>query len=258
MTTYNAPEQQYEKENTGQVKAVVIPYAGVFFYLALGMAIVAALGFFWPNLLNAMAGNDEYSFYIGDIVSTVISALGVLVLSFVLSIKAFSKKTLSMLIFFLLDAVFWGVLFSSIVSFAVAYEAIVNHDFTGGYGIVGMAFAIVAGVMLLTGIIGFVFKNSWKLSTFIGIGLLGVLALALVNIFLFDNLIAWIIDMLLLFIIVIETIVDMNRIKRMARGGWLAGNNNLTIFCAYTLMSDYVMLLIRIIPYLLLFSNRRK
>lgn len=259
MTTYNAPEQKYESENKGQVKAAVIPYAGVFLYLALGMVIVATFGFGWPQALAAMSGYDEYGYWVGNVVSMVIAFVGILILSCVIGMKAFSKKTSTMIVLFLLDAVCWGVAFSSVVDYACSYTAVFNGSFSDGYGIVGIAFGVIAAVMLIMGIIGFVFKNSWKLSVFIFVGLLGIVVLSLINVFLFGNsTVSWIIDMIFFAVIMIETIVDMNRIKRMAQGGWLGGNNNLTIYCAYTLMSDYVMLLIRIIPYLLMATGRRR
>ena len=76
MTTYNAPEGRYEKEPLGEkAKVLAIPYGLTFLYLALGLGIVAAVGFGYPMILEA-AGADLYT---GSMIGMVIGYIGLLV-----------------------------------------------------------------------------------------------------------------------------------------------------------------------------------
>ena len=248
MTTYNAPEGRYEKEPLGEkAKVIAIPYGLTFLYLALGLGIVAAVGFGYPMILEA-AGADLYT---GSMIGMVIGYIGLLVFSVIIGWKAFSKRSLLVDICFFLDAVCWGFALSSTIVVAASYT-----DPTEAARIVGVAFGITAGVMALMGLFGILFKNAWKVYYMIPFLLLGILALTMINLFIFNEVIYWITEFVFFGVIMLETMADINQLKRLGQGGFINGTNNLAIYCAYTLMSDFVMLLIRLIP-ILLMSDRK-
>ena len=68
---------------------------------------------------------------------------------------------------------------------------------------------------------------------------------------------SWIVSLLIFAFLMLVTLYDVHRIKRIAETG--AGNdNNLTYYCAYILYSDFIAILIRVIYYVAMISGRRR
>ena len=69
--------------------------------------------------------------------------------------------------------------------------------------------------------------------------------------------ISWIVSLLIFAFLMLVTLYDVHRIKKIAEAG--AGqNNNLTYYCAYILYSDFIAILIRVIYYVAMISGRRR
>lgn len=238
MTTYNAPEQRYE-EDRKNIKGIAMPYALVFLYLALGLGIVAGVGFGWPYLMS-LTGNP-----ISMLISLVVAWIGIVVFSLIIGFKAFAKRSVAVLICYLLDSFCWGIALSSTIGF-------VTENFSDGAATVGIAFGVTAGIFLLMGLFGFIFKNAWKVSFILPFFLFGIMVMLLINMFAMNETVYWITDFVFFGVIMLETMVDFNRIKRLADNGFINSANNLAVYAAYTLLSDYVILLIRILPYLVI------
>lgn len=244
MVTYNAPEQRYEGQERKVVSQVTIPYVKVMLWLALGLAIAAGVGYGWPWLMSLTS-----DFYTSQTISMVVAVIGILVCSFVIGWKAFGKKSVATIIFYLIDAVCYGILLSMAIMFA---------DIATGQGsaIVAMSFGITALAFLGCGLVGMLSKNLYRIIGVVSILLLCVLTMSLINLFLMNYTLSWIIEFVIFAVMLIETALDFNRLKRMAAAGMLNEKTNLPVYCAFTLFADFIMLLIRIIFYMSLFSRR--
>ena len=67
---------------------------------------------------------------------------------------------------------------------------------------------------------------------------------------------SWVVSLLIFGFLMLITLYDVNRIKRIAENG-MGANNNLVYYCAYILFSDFIAILIRVIYYLAIFTRRR-
>ena len=123
--------------------------------------------------------------------------------------------------------------------------------------------ALIFGVMAL---LGYISKGRLAGIGFILLGLLiGAVALTLMNwlMILIGGIsqtnvnISWIVSLLIFGFLMLITLYDVNRIRRIAENGEQA-NNNLVYYCAYILYSDFISILIRVIYYVAIFTSRRK
>lgn len=251
MKTYNAENRDYEinKEDSQKAVARVLPYGKIFLFFALGLGVVALLGFGWPWFVNTITKGDEFRFYTFYLASLFISFIGILVLSFVIQIKAFRQKSIGMSILYFLNAIFWGIFLSSVFMSVVQYT---GGDVNQAQLVIGEAFAITGGAMLVMGIIGIIWKNISIIIPFLVSLLFGVFIISFVNIFTGSLMLYWITDFVILGIVLLDTAIDINSIKKLVDAGYIGSDNNLAIYAAYRLLSDFVIILIRILPYILI------
>ncbi len=242
MKTYNAPEERYEKEK-GRGLAAAFPLAKVFLYFAAGLLVTGGVGWGWPYFLLALSNNNADVLVTAYTISVIISLIAILPLALVIGIKAFRPKTALMTVCYFLYAVALGIFISSVFLYLDAGE-------------ITLAFLITGGAMLVMGVIGTVFKRIGMLVPFLMTALLGVIMISLINSFFFNETIYWVVDFVFFAIILLITAVDINRIKSMASGGWLEGDNNLAVYAAYTLLTDFIMIFIRVATYLSLTRSR--
>ena len=105
-------------------------------------------------------------------------------------------------------------------------------------------------------LIGFLGKGKMKGLTIAIIGLLaGILMVSLANIIfmlvapeMFESF-YWIISLAFFALIMLVTVWDMRNIKNIAMRGEAHGNN-VVLFCAYIIYTDFISILIRVIYYL--------
>ena len=70
-------------------------------------------------------------------------------------------------------------------------------------------------------------------------------------------MISWIVSLLVFAFLMLITLYDVYRIKKIAENG-AQQDNNLINYCAYILYSDYIAILIRVIYFLMLITGKRK
>ena len=221
----------------------------IFMYMFVELLITAGisvgLGLLFRHIfagadINAM--NDAAITYI---VIMIVSGLSVLVLSILLNVFLYKGK--SLWVPSILFVVFMGVLLSSFTIFV-------------DWGVLGLAFGITSGAFGLMALIAFLSKGNLSGLAIAGLGLLiGAMLLGVVNVILyFATGGAWtvlyiVISFILLAAMMLITIFDMWRIKKICEKGEMS--TNLELYCAFTLYVDFIYILIRII-YILLLSKK--
>ena len=187
------------------------------------------------------AGNGD-SVLTGLIIGYLICGVGVIILSFVIPIT-FSRGKHNILVPGILYAVLMGGIFTVIVLFTPITILLYSLGIT----------TAIFGVMALIGFLG---KGKMKGLTIAIIGLLaGILMVSLANIIfmlvapeMFESF-YWIISLAFFALIMLVTVWDMRNIKNIAMRGEAHGNN-VVLFCAYIIYTDFISILIRVIYYL--------
>ena len=66
----------------------------------------------------------------------------------------------------------------------------------------------------------------------------------------------WIVNFALFGAMMLITIVDMVRIKNIANSGGM--NDNLSLYCAFTLYNDFIYIFVRVLYYILIIATKNK
>ena len=260
MSTFNSYDNNaqvvYDFSNKQTKGAFLTKVFGTMFICLLITTVVAAgLGYGAQFFLNQAitADNVELATNIvyGLIGTLIVSAIALIVMSFVLPIT-FIRGRHNILVPLIIYVVLMGVLLSS---FTFLFDWVILVE---AFGITTLIFGTMA-------FLGYISKGRLAGIGFILLGLLiGAIALSLVNYLMIafggikeENVtISWVVSLLIFGFLMLVTLYDVNRIKRIAESG--AGtNNNLTYYCAYILFSDFIAILIRVVYYLAIFTRRR-
>ena len=259
MSTYTKDNSQvvYDFSDKQSKGAFLTKVFGMMFLLLLITTVVAAgLGYGSQYfLLQAVeAGNDELAGNIiyGLIGALIVSVIALLIMSFVLPIT-FMRGRHNILVPLMIYVVLMGILLSS---FTFLFDWVILVE---AFGITTVIFGVMA-------FLGYISKGRLAGIGFILLGLLiGALALSLVNYLMiaFSGMIkeqnvtlSWVVSLLIFGFLMLVTLYDVNRIKRIAENG-MGTNNNLVYYCAYILFSDFIAILIRVIYYLAIFTRRK-
>ena len=235
----------------------------VYGYMFLGLLLTAAIAFgvgiafnLWifgtintANIDYTIENNINSEGVMALIVILIISMIGILVMSFVVHLVFFRGKH-SVLTPAIIYCSLMGLALSSLVIF-LPWEIL---------GITFLITAVMFGVMFL---ISYFSKGSLHFLAVTGIGLFmgaGILSLIGVVLALTGALGAymhlyWIISLLAFAAMMFITIWDMWRIKQIAEQG--AMNDNLALYCAFTLYVDFIYLFMRILRFVIYIMGRR-
>lgn len=235
----------------------------VYGYMFLGLLLTAAIAFgvgiafnLWifgtintANIDYTIENNINSEGVMALIVILIISMIGILVMSFVVHLVFFRGKH-SVLTPAIIYCSLMGLALSSLVIF-LPWEIL---------GITFLITAVMFGVMFL---ISYFSKGSLHFLAVTGIGLFmgaGILSLIGFVLALTGALGAymhlyWIISLLAFAAMMFITIWDMWRIKQIAEQG--AMNDNLALYCAFTLYVDFIYLFMRILRFVIYIMGRR-
>ena len=221
--------------------------------IAFGVGILFNVWIFGQISISEDLGNVEKINSTGLITLLVvlgISAIGVLIMSFVVQGTYFRGKK-SVMVPALIYSILMGLLLSSLVIFVP-------------WPVLGITFLITAGIFGIMFLISYLSKGSLNFLGVIGIGLLiGAALIGLVGwIFILTGFLGaymhlyWIVSFISFVAIMFITIWDMWRIKKIAEAGEM--NDNLALFCAFTLYVDFIYLFLRVLRFVAyLFARRR-
>ena len=218
--------------------------------LVITTIVAVGLGFLFAFLYKGAqeAGNVE-PLLTGLIISYVVSAVGIIVLSFVIPIT-FARGRHNILVPGIIYTVLMGVIFTVIILFTEPYILIYSLGIT----------TVIFGLMALIG--------------FLGKGRLGGLSIAIMGLMLgigvmvLANLIFmwvapdlfqtfyWAISLGFFALILLITVWDMRNIKNIASRGE-ANGNNVVLYCAYIIYTDFISILLRVIYYLSIATSKK-
>ena len=215
----------------------------VFLLMFVSLLATAVIGYVVGNILQrALILEDETTATI-LFVAMVGSAIGLLILSFVIPIKV-SRGLSSILPAYITYMIFLGILMSSVY---VLYDM----------SVISLSLGISAGVFGIMALLGYLSKGS-----FVGLGglvvglFIGAIGLSLVNIFLQSEPLAWAISFGMFALILFITMYDMRRVKDIINSGDMNNNNNLVLYCSFILVTDFINIFLRVVRYVAYFTRR--
>ena len=186
------------------------------------------------------------------LIMVLVSAVGLIVMSFVLPIT-FARGKHNIIVPLMIYVTLMGILLSL---FTFIFDWIILVE---AFGVTTLIFGIMA-------FLGYISKGRLAGIGFILLGLLiGAIALSLINWLMIliggikesNVTLSWIVSLIVFAFLMLVTLYDVNRIKRIAENG-AQQNNNLTYYCAFILYSDFIAILIRVVYFLALIAGKRK
>ena len=226
-------------------------YGWMFICLLITTVVAAGLGYGSMFLLANATDEVAESLVTGMIVTLIVSVIALLVMSFVLPIR-FIRGKKNILVPLMIYVVLMGILLST---FTWLFEPIILVE---SFGITALVFGIMA-------LLGHLSKGRVAGIGVIMLGLLiGAGLLSIINFFMIltggisqENVtISWIVSLAIFAFLMFMTMWDVARINIIAEKAQNT-DNNLVHYCAYILYSDFIALLIRVIYYLAIFTNRK-
>ena len=219
----------------------------MFVGLLITSGVAIGLAYLFAYLL-ATSSNPEtvFAYIIGGVV---ISGISLLIMSFVLPIT-FARGKHSMLI----PSIIFAILMGGLLSVEVLITDI--EILLLALGATTLIFGIMAAI-------GFLGKGRLTgLSVAISGLFMGLLILSIINIVIMlmnpgmaNMSLYWIISLGFFAVIMLITLWDMRNIKRISERASDAGNN-LVLYCAFVIYTDFIAILIRLIYYLGIASRR--
>ena len=220
----------------------------VYGYLFLALLFTGGIAFGVGYLFTLWIIANEQQAAGGMIAILIASAIGLLILSFVVHGVAFRNRH-SVLPYYIAYVTLMGVLLSTFTMFI-------------DWRILGIAFGITSIVIGLDALIALFAKSNFNWVAMMGISmLLGagiVFFFSWLMIFLFPTVfgpILYLIDFIVFVAILLLTFVDIVRITRIAEQGDMS--TNLALYCSFIIYTDFIYIFIRIVYYIAMFSNRR-
>lgn len=253
---YNTSEPTLVEEKPSatvvQVGNRALNMAKVYGYLFLALLLTGGIAFGVGYLFSLWMAHDiaigETGYSSGMLIILIGSAVGLLILSFVVHGVAFRNKH-SVLPYYIAYVVLMGTLLSTFTLFI-------------DWRILGVAFGITSIVIGVDALIALFAKGNFNWAAMMGISLLlgaGVVFLfSWLLILLFPTVfgpILYLIDFVVFFAIMILTLVDIVRITKIAENGEMS--TNLALYCSFIIYVDFIYIFIRVVYYIVLFTGKK-
>ena len=256
----NSSQMTYDftdKQSKGTFLSKV--FGMMFICLLITTVVAAGFGYGFQALLNKTATDNGGTIVYNENVVTslvvvlIVSAIALLIMSFVLPIM-FMRGKHNILIPLMIYVVLMGVLLSAF-TFLVDWIILVE------------AFGITTIIFGTMGLLGYVSKGRLAgigvilLALIVGAGLLCLMNWILILTHAITSeasmTLSWIVSLMIFAFLMLVTLYDVNRIKKIAENG-ANQDNNLVNYCAYILYSDFIAILIRVIYFLAIITGKRK
>ncbi|MBO4703617.1 MAG: Bax inhibitor-1 family protein [Bacilli bacterium] len=219
--------------------------------IAIGMGLIFNLLIFGTLSISSDLGNIDSINGTGLttlLILLIVSAIALFIMSFVVHLRGFRGKSLTIPTF--LYCALMGILLSTLVMFVP-------------WPVLGITFAITAGIFGIMFLISYISRGSLNALGMIGFGLLiGAAIISLIGwIFMLTGFLGdyiqlyWIISLISFAAIMLITIWDMWRIKKIAEEG--AMSDNIVLYCAFILYVDFIYIFLRVLRFVLYFMSRR-
>lgn len=226
----------------------------VFLTMFIGLLITTAVSvgtaYLYAGLLNAYKADQTAldSITTGFLVAVIASGVGLLIMSFVLPIMFVRGKH---------NILVPGIIYTVLMGILLSIEVIFTDP-----KILLLALGLTTVIFGLMALIGFLGKGRM---TGLGIAIIGLFAglviLSIINIVITllnpdtSMTLYWIISLGFFAVIMLITIWDMRQIKLIAERGEGQGNN-VVLYCAFIIYTDFISILIRLIYYLGIASKK--
>ena len=248
--------QSYFEDKSGKQVSIGKALARVYGYMAIGILVTALVAFFTAWLFSSHIKNvdslkTQNSWVIAYLVSLVVSGILVIILSFALPV-AMARGKHSIWPYFILYAVAIGVLFTAFLLAGISWY------------IIGEALAITSASFLAMFLIGWFSSAKFHAAAYVAIMILSMVLLFgliffivfAIHGFTWQQYMAWnlAVSGIIVLITLISVALDSFRIRKTLEKG--AANDNVYLYCAYCMYTNFVVLLFRII-YILALSQRR-
>ena len=239
---YEPDQQQQEVEVKGKGLARIYGYMAI--NLAVTAVVAILVAWFFSSHINSFESIQQANGYVTAYFATlIVSFIAILILGIWLPVRLVRGKH-SLWVPYILYGVFMGALLSVVLIAGISYA------------IIGEAFGIAAAAFLIMFFIGYFSKKDFSLPAYIAIGFLSM-AMLLVVFWLIigaasgglDRLGVYRLDMIysgiVCLIMLIFIAIDGHRVKQIAAQG--SASNNMYLYCAYVMYSDFITLLLRVI-----------
>ena len=232
------PNQQVEINGKGLAR--IYGYMGIALAISAGIAVLVSW-FFSGHINSAESLKVQDAWVTGYIATLVVSAIACLVLCFVIPAQMVKNRR-SLWVPYILYAVFMGALLSAVLIAGISWT------------IIGEAFGLTSGAFLIMFFIGYFSKKDISLGLYF---LIGLLSMALLVLFFWWIIAAinggWqtirtidiVYSVIVCVIMLLFIVIDGIRVRQIASNG--AQSNNVYLYCAYIMYSDFITLLIRVI-----------
>lgn len=207
------------------ISAVVAAVIGIIFSTAI----------YRPDYEHIVLDAEKMKPYIGLLIGSLIAYFPLIIW---INVVSFRGKG-NMVIPFVLYAIVMGVLISSFTMFVPI-------------PVIAISFGITCVVFGLLSLIGLTAKRDISFLGLVALGILGgALLVALFNLIwslVFPGsfqMLYWLVSYAIFFAMMLITIVDVYRIKRIAQAG--AGSNNIALYCAFNLYVDFIYIFLRVL-----------
>ena len=230
-----------------QVGSRSLNMAKVYGYLFLALLLTGGVAFGVGYLFSLWLVNDAETASSGLLAILVVSAIGLIVMSFVVHGVAM-RNIHSVLPYYIVYITLMGILLSTFTMFI-------------DWRILGVAFGITSIVIGIDALIALFAKGNFSWVAMMGLSML----FGSMIVFLFSWLMSlwipqfgmmiYIIDFVIFIAILLLTLVDIVRITRIAEQGEMS--TNLALYCSFIIYVDFIYIFIRIVYYLAIYTSRR-
>ena len=204
-------------------------------FMAMGITAVTACGFALLLMTDFISPN-AYA------IIMIIAVLLMFIETFVMQYRVLRNKK-SLILPFIIYSITMGLMLSTLV---IALNPLY----------IALAFGITATLFGVMALYGYLTKRNLNVMGSLAFSLLmGAVIISIVNIFMANSTIDWIVSFVSFGAIMLFVSVDMWRIKIIAESG--IGTSNLCLYCAFQLYVDFIYIFMRIISFMLRISNNK-
>ena len=211
--------------------------AKVYGYVALGLILAFGVSILYPIILYATCGIETTYLALG--ITSIVSIVALFVFTFIINFAVIRKGGTS-LPFYIIYTALMGLCLSPLIM-------VYGLSTSVGLLSLGITFGVTVGVFAIMAIFAYVLKD--RVGLFVGplVALsVATLILCLVNVFLFNEVIYWIVSFAIVFISMLFILIDVATIKKASDMGYQSKNE--ALFYSLILFSDFIRLFIYLLP----------
>ncbi len=235
-------------------------YSRVFLYFGLGLLVTAGVAIAMSFVFGLMSPDSQMMFYSIFLVVSLFVMIG---LQFMMSMRLANPHGKSILVPYVVYAVVYGIMFGSIGALV---------DSQNGALVIGIALGMTSLIFLA--MCGFGYLSHQKMpqlakivsTLFIGIGLLALINFVLLPFALFggnyavyyaNGMIYWITEAVFFAVFLLYTMIDFARIRNIADHGLANHTPNVSLFCAFTIYTDFIAIFTYVLRFVLIAMANR-